>query len=148
MPFGLSSVPQTFTREITQLLKCIEDVFVYIKDILVASRTQREHYIYLKKLVDRLIENRICCNIEKSEFYKSKISFLDHIVSNNKIKANLSTFDIFKINTEPRTQRELKGLIGYINFFRSYIKNRSSLLAPLVEKTKLEGFVWSDTDKK
>lgn len=43
MPFGLRNAPQTFQRVMDQILQGLPFVFTYIDDILIASRTLKDH---------------------------------------------------------------------------------------------------------
>ena len=47
MPFGLKNAAQAFQRMMDGILREIDFVFVYLDDILVASRTQEEHISHL-----------------------------------------------------------------------------------------------------
>ena len=148
MPFGLSTAPQTFTRAISKLLEGIKNIFVYIDDTIVATSDIKSHHDTLKEVFNRLTANFIQRNMEKSEFLKKEISFLDHIISQNTVKADLSTFDEFKIAKQPINQKELKSLLGYINFFRPYIQNLSTLIIPITDKLRQKGFSWTAEDQK
>ena len=143
MLFGLSTAPQTFTRAISKLLEGIKNIFVYIDDILVATSDIKSHHDTLKEVFNRLTANFIQRNMEKSEFLKKEISFLDHIISQNTVKADLSTFDEFKIAKQPRNQKELKSLLGYINFFRPYIQTLNTLIIPITDKLRQKDFSWT-----
>ena len=43
LPFGISSAPAIFQRTIENILQGIPNVVVYIDDILIAGKTEREH---------------------------------------------------------------------------------------------------------
>ena len=52
MPFGLTNVPATFQRLIGKLFggKDRDFIFVYLDDILVASKSTKEHLEHLQKV--------------------------------------------------------------------------------------------------
>ena len=52
MPFGLCNAPATFQRLMQVVLAGLEwsSCFVYIDDILVASKTFDEHLVHLKEV--------------------------------------------------------------------------------------------------
>ena len=56
MPFGLNNSPATYQRLMTE---CLGDVnmnicVVYIDDLIIFSKTFKEHFEHLKKVVNRL----------------------------------------------------------------------------------------------
>ena len=51
MPFGLSGAPATFQRIVCELLENIDGTFVFLDDILLATREIEEHKILLIKVL-------------------------------------------------------------------------------------------------
>ena len=56
LPFGVSSAPAIFQRTMESLLQGMDQVVVYIDDILIAGRTQAEHLKKLDEVMQRLKE--------------------------------------------------------------------------------------------
>ena len=54
MPFGLKKAAQTFQRFMDQVLRGIPNTYVYIDDILIASRIPEEHLQDLKSVFESL----------------------------------------------------------------------------------------------
>jgi len=81
MPFGLRNSAQTFQRFMDSITADLDDVFVYLDDILVASSDAQQHEVGLKRLFCRLDEHGLVLNPEKSEFGKTELQFLGHNVS-------------------------------------------------------------------
>ena len=81
MPFGLKNVAQAFQRLMDGILRGIDFVFVYLDDILVASRTPQEHLSHLKTLFRLLSTNGITINREKSKFGRQEVTYLGHLVN-------------------------------------------------------------------
>ena len=51
LPFGISSAPGIFQRNIESLLQGIPQVVVRIDNILVSSKTRQNHLEHLKKVL-------------------------------------------------------------------------------------------------
>ena len=56
-------------------------VFIYLDDILVFSRTPREHDRHLRQVFQRLQQYGLVINVDKCQFSRSTIDFLGHRIS-------------------------------------------------------------------
>ena len=148
MPFGLSNAPRTFQRAMRCLFGDIDNVFVYLDDILIADVNIENHEQSLKEVFNRLKDNEISINFKKSNFCKEEIKFLGHIIGENGIKPNISSIEKIKQLEVPKTRKQLQSLIGFINWFRPYIENLSSKIASWNEKLKVRKFKWTILDKE
>ena len=78
MPFGLRNAAHTFQRFICRDLGF---VFVYLDDILVASRSLDEHLQHLRALFQRLADQGLLINPSKCQSGKAEVNFLSHTIS-------------------------------------------------------------------
>ncbi|KRH91929.1 transposable element, partial [Pseudoloma neurophilia] len=90
MPFGLKNAPKSFQRIMEQVLSGIDCVTIFVDDILIASKTEEQHYHDVNKVLDRLKQAGAKVNFEKSTFRKSQIKFLGCIIDKSGIKADVS----------------------------------------------------------
>jgi hypothetical protein len=63
-------------------------VVVYLDDILIFSKTAKEHLSHLRQVLQTLRENQFYANPKMCDFMKEKISFLGHRVSANGLKVD------------------------------------------------------------
>ena len=72
MPFGLCNAPATFQRLMQVVLAGLEwtSCFVYIDDILVASKTFDEHMVHLQEVFDRLRKAGLRLKPKKCSFLR------------------------------------------------------------------------------
>ncbi len=56
MPFGLTNAPATFQRLMDKLFNGWNFVFIYLDDILIASRSFSEHITHIMQVLQRLQE--------------------------------------------------------------------------------------------
>lgn len=131
MTFGLRNAAQTFQRFIDEVLRDLPFCYGYIDDILVYSETELQHIQHLRQLFQRLSDYGMLINSAKSEFGRSKITFLGHEVSaegiqplTDKVQA-LLTFPI------PKTVKEMRRFLGMYNFYRRFVPGAADLQAPL-----------------
>ncbi|GFN96787.1 Pol polyprotein [Plakobranchus ocellatus] len=81
MPFGLKNAAQSFQRLMDGILRDIPFAFVYLDDILVASRSSQEHAQHLEQLFKLLSANGLVINKAKCIFGAEELDFLGHHVS-------------------------------------------------------------------
>ncbi len=88
MPFGLANAPATFCTLMNDIFReWLDDfVVVYIDDILVYSNSMEEHVEHLRKVFQRLRENKLYAKFEKCEFGVSEVDFLGHRITQEGLK--------------------------------------------------------------
>ena len=135
MPFGLSGATQSFQRFMDTLLQDLPDCYIYIDDILVASKTEEEHFATLHELFNRLHHHGLAIKREKCEFLQPQLKFLGHIISTKGVEPTPEkTADIAKAEP-PETVRGMKRFIGSLNFFNRFLRGAATILAPLYAVT-------------
>ena len=88
MPFGLTNGPATWQHYINNVLFDYLNRFcqAYVDDILVYSRTRKEHREHVRLVLDRLQKTGLQVDIKKCEFEVERTRFLGIIVSGSGIK--------------------------------------------------------------
>ena len=83
MPFGLTNVPTAFMDLMNRIFKQYLDQFmvVYIDDILIYSKSLKEHEEHLKIVLQRLKETKLNAKLKKCEFWLDNVAFLVHVIS-------------------------------------------------------------------
>ncbi|UYV80710.1 hypothetical protein LAZ67_19001480 [Cordylochernes scorpioides] len=69
-----------------EVAKGLDFVFVYIDDVLIASKNENDHIQHLHTIFKRLSGHGLAVNISKSVFGKPSLEFLGHIIDNKGIK--------------------------------------------------------------
>ncbi|UYV70460.1 hypothetical protein LAZ67_7003079 [Cordylochernes scorpioides] len=116
--------------------KGLDFVFVYIDDVLIASKNENDHIQHLHTIFKRLSDHGLTVNISKSVFGKPSLEFLGHIIDNKGIKPLPEKIRIVKDFPQPNSTRQLQRFIGLVNFYHRFIKNSSHILAPLYSLLK------------
>uniref|UniRef100_A0A0W0FB41 Reverse transcriptase-rnase h-integrase n=1 Tax=Moniliophthora roreri TaxID=221103 RepID=A0A0W0FB41_MONRR len=92
MYFGLTNSPATFQTMINDILQdlVLEGVVcVYLDDILIFTKTKKEHDCVVAVVSECLHEHKLYLHIEKCEFIKEHIEYLGVIISHNKVEMDL-----------------------------------------------------------
>uniref|UniRef100_A0A8C1X488 ribonuclease H n=1 Tax=Cyprinus carpio TaxID=7962 RepID=A0A8C1X488_CYPCA len=85
MPQGVTNAPSTFQR---LMEKCmgdlhLEEVLVFLDDLIIFSNTLEEHESRLLRVLSRLQEYGLKLSPEKCKFFQTSVKYLGHIVSEN-----------------------------------------------------------------
>ena len=147
MPFGLRNAAQTFQRFMSEVTTGLDFVHVYIDDILIASKNETEHEAHLDKVFKRLSDYGLNINPAKCDFGKPQVEFLGHIVSSRGISPLPSRVQAIIDFPKPNTKSQLRRFVGMINFYRRFLPQIATTLAPLfklVDKSRSKEITWSE----
>lgn len=147
MPFGLANAPSSFHNYINDTLRGYLDEFctAFIDDILIFSKTLEEHQEHVKKVLKRLSEAGLQIDIKKCEFHVSSVKFLGLIVTTEGIKMDPAKLEAIITWPTPKNVKDIFRFIGFINFYRRFIKNFGSIVMPLTDLMKKDvPFNWKD----
>jgi hypothetical protein len=92
MPFGLANAPSTFQHYVNDALRPYLDLFctAYIDDILVYSDTLAEHKRHVRIVLKAMEEAGLQLDVDKSEFHKSEVTYLEYVISTSGISIDLN----------------------------------------------------------
>ncbi|WVZ75296.1 hypothetical protein U9M48_023366, partial [Paspalum notatum var. saurae] len=87
MFFGLTNAPAFFMYMMNSVFMNELDKFVvvFIDDILVYSKNEEEHEEHLRIVLTRLREHQLYAKFSKCAFWLREVSFLGHILSENRV---------------------------------------------------------------
>jgi len=83
MPFGFINAPSTFCTLMNDIFQEWFDDFivVYIDDILIYSDSMEEHVEHLRKVFQKLKENKLYAKFEKCKLRVTEVDFLGHRIT-------------------------------------------------------------------
>ncbi|KAL0154784.1 hypothetical protein M9458_049047, partial [Cirrhinus mrigala] len=147
MPFGLVCSPSVFQAFINDVFRDMLNrwVIIYIDDILIYSDSFQEHVKHVRSVLQRLVQHQLYAKLEKCEFHLTKISFLGYIISPEGVAMDDSKVRAVVNWPQPATIKELQHFLGFANFYRRFIRNFSSITAPLTTMIKggRQRFTWT-----
>ena len=144
MPFGLSNAPSTFMRLMNQVLYPFLNQFivVYFDDILVYSSSREDHLQHLRKLFQVLTEIELYINPKKCTFLTKEIVFLGFLIKEGKIGIEPKKVEAIQSWPAPTSIKEVQAFLGLASFYKRFIRNFSSIVAPLTNCLKKGNFKW------
>jgi hypothetical protein len=152
MWFGLTNPPSKFTRLMNEVLKYFigKFVIVYLDDILIFSETKEENLKHLKMVLRILQQEKLLVNMGKCYFMKTELVYLGFVISSNELRIDLEKVREIKYWPSPRCVFEVKTFHGLAGFYRKFIRNFSSIYAPILDIIKKDhkSFNWTEEDEK
>ena len=151
MPFGLNNSPATFQRQIDALFKGMQgtDVFIYIDDLIIFSKTIEEHIDKFERVAQRMRSANMKFQAEKCEFFKLKVSYLGHEISYDGVKPFLKKVNAVLYFPVPRNPKNVRQFYGLANFYRCSIINFAKISKPLFQLLcKNTPFNWGPTQQR
>jgi hypothetical protein len=138
MPFGLTNAPATFCTLMNDIFREWLDDFVviYIDDILVYSNSMEEHVEHLRKVFQRLKENKLYAKFEKCEFGVSEVDFLGHRITQEGLKMDDHKVKAILDWEPPRSVPALRSFLGLASYYHKFIKNFTKIATPLTNLLK------------
>ncbi|KAK9177819.1 hypothetical protein WN943_027008 [Citrus x changshan-huyou] len=151
MPFGLSNAPSTFMRLMNHVLRAFigKFVVVYFDDILIYSKGLDEHIEHLQSVLTVLRKEKLYANLKKCSFCTNQIVFLGYVVSAKGIEVDEEKVKAIKEWPTPKSVSEVRSFHGLASFYRRFVKDFSTLAAPLTEIVKKHvGFKWGSEQER
>ena len=145
MPFGLTNAPSVFQDLMNHVLRGIRNKYAmaYIDDILVYSRTYEDHIKHLTEVFRRLEKAKLKLKLSKCEFFKSRVNYLGHVISDKGIEPNPEKVVKVRAMKPPTAVREVRGFLGAVGYYMKFIECFAKIAKPLVQLTKKNArFVW------
>ncbi|KAL9244399.1 hypothetical protein vseg_018179 [Gypsophila vaccaria] len=144
MPFGLTNAPSTFMRLMNEVLKPFlgRFVVVYLDDILVYSRSLGEHLAHLRQVFETLRAQKLYGKKEKCTFLVESVIFLGYVVSKEGVSVDQTKIEAIRSWPTPTTVTEVRSFLGLASFYRRFIRDFSTIAAPITECLKKGAFVW------
>lgn len=155
MPFGLCGAPARQQRLMDRLLGhgfCSDidngTVYCYVDDIIICSSDFQTHLVLLKRVLDKLKEAKLTVNFEKSKFFRNSIKYLGYVVDEFGLRTDPEKVSAILNFPTPNSSREVKMFLGTCSWYRRFIRNFSTIAAPLNKLTSsgknAPPFSWSE----
>ncbi|GJV63417.1 putative reverse transcriptase domain-containing protein [Tanacetum coccineum] len=150
MPFGLTNAPAVFMDLMNRVCKPYLDKFVivFIDDILIYSKDEREHEEHLKAILELLKKEKLYAKFSKCEFWIPKVQFLGHVIDSRGIHVDPAKIESIKDWASPRTPTEIRQFLGLAGYYRRFIEGFSKIAKSMTKLTqKGIKFDWGEKEE-
>lgn len=150
LPFGLINSVAEFQKILDKVLgpEILQFTAVYVDDIHITSTSFEEHLKHLEKIFKRFEQFNVTINLDKSQFLRDKIIFLGHVISAQGISMDPDKIQTIKNFQEPKNKKQVQAFIGFINFYRKFIRDLSQQTRILSQLTRKDvTWEWGEEHK-
>jgi hypothetical protein len=123
------------------VLAYVNDIIIYSNGLLVDHRQK------VGKVLWKLKEAGLQCDIGKLEFEQNMVKYLGFIIrAGEGIHVDPKKVEAIRAWETPKTVREVRGFLGFANFYWLFIPHFATLLAPLTKLIKKDAiFQWDES---
>jgi hypothetical protein len=146
MPFGLHSAAGTFQALVDRLFTPDLEpyVFAYLDDIIVSTPDFETHLNILRIVFDKLKKAGLTLKESKCEFCKPELRYLGYVVNRQGLNVDPAKVSAVVDMPQPKGVRDVRRLIGMMSWYRRFVPNFSTMVAPLTNLTKKKTrFTWT-----
>ena len=113
-------------------------------DIMIFTKTLEQHRQIVREVLQLLKDNHLTLKHTKCEFEKQETEYLGLLVAQNKVKVDQTKVKGVTEWPTPKTRKELKGFLGFLNFYHRFIKDFAKVACPLNALTSQnKDFQWT-----
>ncbi|GBG91228.1 hypothetical protein CBR_g52110 [Chara braunii] len=144
MRFGLMNAPATFQSLMNKVFRnqINRFVVVYLDDILIFSKSMEEHMRHLEEVLQILKDAQLHLNLEKSEFGRDSVIYLEHRLSAAGLEPEATKVEVIR-RPQPDNVRELRSFLGLASYYRKFVPKFSIIAHPLSKLTsKNVSYTW------
>ena len=111
-------------------------VVAYFDDILIYNKTEAAHYNHVREGLAVLQANELYINLKKCNFLTDKLLFLGYVVSADGIHVDEDKVRAVRECPTPKTVSDVRSFHVLATFYRRFVRDFSSIVAPINECLK------------
>ena len=146
LPFGISSAPEYFQKQMSDLLSDLPGTICMIDDVLTFSDDEHEEEKNLHAVLQRLSSAGITLNPDKCAFHQRSVKFLGHILDDNGIHPDPQKVrgvqELKRCTDVPAVRR----FLGMANQLGKFVPDLATMSQPL-RALLVKGQEWSWTEE-
>ncbi|HNJ38603.1 MAG TPA: RNase H-like domain-containing protein [Nitrosomonas sp.] len=151
-PFGLKCSGNTFCRCIQMIIQPIRDFcFPFVDDLSVCSETWSQHLSHTRSFLREIRKSGLTLSLNKCSLAKNEVRFVGHIIGSGRHRPDEEKLKTISDIAKPTTKRDVRRLIGFFNYFQSYVPQLAELCVPFTNalgKGKPNVILWTSIEER
>ena len=94
-----------------------EFIIAYLNNIIIYSNSEKEHFQYIKWVLQRLVDKKMLVAIKKYKFHTTKTEFCGFIIKLRKLSIDLKKIKAIVNWQELSNITELRLFLGFCNYY-------------------------------
>eukprot|EP00117_Sycon_ciliatum_P016581 scpid41840/ scgid0554/ Retrovirus-related Pol polyprotein from transposon opus; Protease; Reverse transcriptase; Endonuclease len=131
LPFGISSAPEYFQKQMSDLLSDLPGNICMMDDVLTFGSTLEEEVDNLRPALARLQSAGVTLNSEKCQFHATSIKFLGHVIDGCGIRPDPDKIHAIQELSPCSDVHSVRRLLGMANHLGKFIPDLASITQPL-----------------
>ena len=116
---------------------CVECVGLeYLDDVISFGKSVPEALGRLEEVLARLSDFGLQLKAKKCTFMQTEVAFLGHIVGRTGLACDPEKLSAVRNWHEPNRVKAVRQFVGYVGYYRRFVKNFAELADPLVALTR------------
>ena len=151
MFFGLTNSPAMFQAMMNLLFHDLighGKVIIYLDDILIFSKSLKEHKRIVAQVLEILHKNKLYLKPKKCDFHKTLIEYLGMIIEHGQVRMDPAKVATVADWPVPLKKKDLQSFIGFCNYYRRFIQDFSRIARPLHDLTCNFPYVWTNSQQE
>ena len=151
---GDASAPNHAQAVISKVLDGVDDASVLLDDVGLCSNGFDPMLSKLDEVFTRLRSANLKVKPGKCHLFQKRLNFLGHTLEDGKLCQSDDKIDKVKTWPRPRNAKEIAGFLGFLGFWRQFLKDLSPMMKPLLslQKAHPKGMfkkgVWTEEHEK
>ena len=148
LPFGLCVASEILYQKLKECIGDLPGVVFLADDIIVFGGSVEEHDKHYQGFLQRCREVGIRLNKQKLELRMEHVDFMGHRIGKG-VQIDPSKVRAITKMKPPENVKELRQFIGMVNFLGKFMRNLSTVIAPLTRLLKKEvSWNWSSAQQE
>ena len=145
MPFGPRNSGAVYSRMVELCIQKMrsESILAYLDDVLIHTSSLSEHVKQLELVLEMHRAAGIKLRPQKTKLFEKNADYLGYKVSQDGVEMQDSYVQRIMDWPVPKTVKEMNTFLGFVNYYRSFIKDFSILTASMNEQRKAQKLEWT-----
>ena len=124
MSIGLTNTPATFHCLMQSCLGNLhlQNCIIYLNDLIIFSKMLKEHLVRLRAVFQKLKEAGLKLKPTKCEFFKQKLTYLGHVVSEEGINTDAKKAEVILKWPILTSVTKVYSFLGFTNYYHKFIR--------------------------